>query len=285
MCSSERASDAATQAAPRSTAASTSRLRITKGVMARPSVSDQPVTSTVNQRIPNGTPKRRNRASSHACLPNSHVFMFRTSHPAPPSHIRGAGVIDLGLTSALVIAMILDQLDHPVVQAPMAGGPSSPALAAAVSEAGGLGFVAAGYRTAAAVAAEIAAVRAATSRPFGVNVFVPSPDGADRGLLAGYVERVRREAAGYGAPTGEAAWSDDAWEEKLAVLVAERPAVASFAFGCPPPEVIERLGEAGVEVWVTVTEPEEAERAAAAGAGGLVVQGVEAGAHRGTFSD
>src|SRR5207244_1148292 len=82
-------------------------------------------------------------------------------------------------------------------------------------------------------------------RPFGVNVFVPSPDGADRGLLAGYVERVRREAAGYGAPTGEAAWSDDAWEEKLAVLVAERPAVASFAFGCPPPEVIERLGDAG----------------------------------------
>jgi len=180
---------------------------------------------------------------------------------------------------------VLDQLRVPVVQAPMAGGPSTPALAAAVSEAGGLGFVAAGYRTGAAVAAEIAAVRAATSRPFGVNVFVPSPDGADRGLLAGYVERVRREAAGYGAPTGEAAWSDDAWEEKLAVLVAERPAVASFAFGCPPPEVIERLGEAGVEVWVTVTEPQEAERAAAAGAGGLVVQGVEAGAHRGTFSD
>jgi nitronate monooxygenase len=180
---------------------------------------------------------------------------------------------------------VLDQLRVPVVQAPMAGGPSTPALAAAVSEAGGLGFVASGYRTAAAVAADIAAVRAATSRPFGVNVFVPSPDRADRVLLAGYVERVQREAMAYGSPTGEAVWSDDAWEEKLAVLAAERPAVASFAFGCPSPEEIGRLRDAGVEVWVTVTEPEEAERAAAAGAAALAVQGVEAGAHRGTFGD
>lgn len=180
---------------------------------------------------------------------------------------------------------VLDRLPVPVVQAPMAGGPATPALAAAVSEAGGLGFLAAGYRTAAAVAEEIATVRAATPRPFGVNVFVPSPDRADRALLAGYVERVQREAAAYGARTGDAAWSDDSWEEKLAVLVAERPAVASFAFGCPDAAVVGRLRDAGIEVWVTVTEPDEAQRAAAAGAGGLVVQGVEAGAHRGTFSD
>src|SRR2546423_3098120 len=175
MCSSERASDASTQAAPRITAASTSRLRITNGVIARPRVTDQPVTSTVNQRIPNGTPKRRNRASSHACLPNSHVFMCRTSHPAPPAHIRGAGVIDLGLTSALVIAMILDQLDHPIVQAPMAGGPSTPALASAVSEVGGLGFVAAGHRSADQLRDHMRAGRPAPTPPVGVNPVLPGP--------------------------------------------------------------------------------------------------------------
>jgi nitronate monooxygenase len=180
---------------------------------------------------------------------------------------------------------VLDSLRVPVVQAPMAGGPSTPALAAAVSEAGGLGFLPTGYRTAATVAADIAAVRAVTARPFGVNIFVPSPDAADRALLAGYVERVRTEAAAYGAKTGEPAWTDDDWDAKLALVASERPAVVSFAFGSPEAGVIGGLRDAGIEVWVTVTEPDEAERAVAAGADALVVQGVEAGAHRGTFSD
>ncbi len=180
---------------------------------------------------------------------------------------------------------VLGGLRVPVVQAPMAGGPATPALAAAVSDAGGLGFLAAGYRTAAAVREDIATVRAATARPFGVNLFVPGADAADRSLLSAYVERVRREAAAYDAALGEPRWSDDGWEEKLALLAEERPAVASFAFGCPEPAVIDRLREAGVEVWVTVTEPAEAEAAARAGADGLAVQGVEAGAHRGTHVD
>src|SRR5881392_2508850 len=71
--------------------------------------------------------------------------------------------------------MILDQLDHPIVQAPMAGGPSTPALAAAVSEAGGLGFVAAGYLSPEALEQRIAQTRGLTGRPFGVNLFVPGP--------------------------------------------------------------------------------------------------------------
>jgi NAD(P)H-dependent flavin oxidoreductase YrpB (nitropropane dioxygenase family) len=180
---------------------------------------------------------------------------------------------------------VLDQLRVPVVQAPMAGGPSTPALAVAVSEAGGLGFLAAGYRTAAAVRDDIVAVRAATDRPFGVNLFVPTPDRVDRSLLAGYVERVRREAVMYRCATGDAVWGDDGWEEKLAMLVVERPPVVSVAFGCPGAEVIGRLHGAGIEVWVTVTELAEAKAAAAADADALVAQGIEAGAHRSAFSD
>lgn len=182
-------------------------------------------------------------------------------------------------------SVVLDELSIPVVQAPMAGGPSTPALAAAVSQAGGLGFLAAGYRAAAGVREQVAAVRAATARPFGVNLFVPSPDRSDRSLLAGYVERVRREAIAYRCESGEPAGGDDGWAEKLSLLVEERPAVVSLAFGCPDDGVVGRLHDAGIEVWVTVTEPEEAEQATAAGADALVVQGVEAGAHRGSFSD
>ena len=69
--------------------------------------------------------------------------------------------------------MVLDRLEHPIVQAPMGGGPSTPALAAAVAEAGGLGFLAAGYKPVDAVRADVLSVRAATGRPFGVNLFAP----------------------------------------------------------------------------------------------------------------
>src|SRR3954470_19048687 len=73
----------------------------------------------------------------------------------------------------------LDALAEPIVQAPLAGGSSTPALAAAVSEAGGLGFLATGYKTPAAARAELEELRRRTAQPFGVNLFVPSPAGGD----------------------------------------------------------------------------------------------------------
>src|SRR5215210_4426176 len=82
-------------------------------------------------------------------------------------------------------------LEHPIVQAPLAGGPSTPALAAAVSGAGGLGFVAAGYKTAEAMREEIAATRALTAEPFGVNVFAAQPTEAAAGELDAYARRLR----------------------------------------------------------------------------------------------
>ena len=175
--------------------------------------------------------------------------------------------------------MVLDRLEHPIVQAPMGGGPSTPELAAAVADAGGLGFLAAGYKTVDAVRADIEALRALTERPFGVNLFAPPSPAADD--VGPFAARLRAEAERYGAPVGEPRHDDDGWDDKLALMAELRVPVVSFTFGCPPPEVLDGLGE----TWITVTTPAEARIAAEAGADALVVQGVEAGGHRASFDD
>jgi nitronate monooxygenase len=176
-----------------------------------------------------------------------------------------------------------DALEHPIVQAPLAGGPSTPALAAAVSDAGGLGFLAAGYKRAEAVEADIAEVRLAGERPFGVNLF--APPGAAGGDVGGYARELAGEAERYAVALGEPRHDDDDWEAKLALLGREGVPVVSFTFGCPRAEVVEALHAAGSAVWVTATTPDEATLARDAGADALVVQGVEAGGHRGSFAD
>jgi nitronate monooxygenase len=179
----------------------------------------------------------------------------------------------------------LDELPYPIVLAPLAGGASTPALTAAVSEAGGLGFLAAGYLTAEAVEARIEEARGLTSAAFGINLFVPGDPGAGTPGLDEYLERVAPEATRYGAGLGEARYDDDGYAEKLDLLRRLRPAVVSFTFGCPEPETVAELTEAGIESWVTVTNPGEARVAAQAGADALVLQGLEAGGHRGSFAD
>jgi nitronate monooxygenase len=179
----------------------------------------------------------------------------------------------------------LDTLEHPIVQAPMGGGPSTPALAAAVSEAGGLGFLAAGYRAVDAVREDIADVRGRTDRPFGINLFAPPGAVADPTALERYGSALRAEAGRYGVEVGEPRHDDDGWDGKLELVARERVPVVSFTFGCPAHEVVEDLHRAGAAVWVTVTKPSEAETARDAGADALIVQGVEAGGHRGSFDD
>jgi nitronate monooxygenase len=181
------------------------------------------------------------------------------------------------------VPSLLSQLEHPIVQAPMGGGPSTPALAAAVSEAGGLGFLAAGYRAPDAVRSDIEAVRRLSSRPFGLNLFVPGPASEDAAALRRYAEALAGEAERLGAALGEPRHDDDRWEEKLALAREERVPVVTFTGGCPDGEVVRSLREAGCEVWLTVTTPEEAAAAGEAGADALVVQGVEAGGHRGSY--
>lgn len=181
--------------------------------------------------------------------------------------------------------MILDQLTIPVVLAPLAGGPSTPELAAAVAGAGGLGFVAGGYLSAAALGRRVQAARRLTGSPLGANLFVPGSGPAEPAQYAAYLERLEGWADREGLELGEPRYSDDDWSAKLELLAREPVEVVSFTFGCPTPEVIGSLQEAGSEVWVTVTSPEEARSAEAAGAQVLVVQGAEAGGHRASFTD
>jgi len=178
----------------------------------------------------------------------------------------------------------LSELPVPIVLAPLAGGPSTPQLAAAVCEAGGLGFLASGYLTAGESASLISQTRALTDRPFGVNVFVPG-SASDPSVYADYVAALHAEAAALGAEPGEPRYSDDDWGEKLALLLEDPVEVVSFTFGCPSPETLSSLKQAGSEAWVTITTPREAQLAARAGADVLVVQGAEAGGHRASFED
>jgi nitronate monooxygenase len=173
----------------------------------------------------------------------------------------------------------------PVVGAPLAGGPSTPALAAAVSEAGGIGFLAAGYKTAAATQAELQELRALTSRPIGLNLFCPTRDVVDDVALAAYADRMRGEAQRYGVAAGEPRWTDDDWTAKLDVTARERPDVVSFTFGCPEREIVEWLQGCGCRVWCTVTSVTEAELATSRKVDALVVQGAEAGGHQGSFEN
>ena len=172
----------------------------------------------------------------------------------------------------------------PIVQAPLAGGASTPALTAAVVRAGGFGFVAAGYRTPDALREDIRATRELADAPFGVNVFVPG-HAAARPSYQRYIEALRDEAGRQGVALGEPRFEDDGWEAKLALLEDDPVAAVSFTFGCPPADVVARLQAAGSSVWVTVTDVAEAGGAAQAGADVLIVQGIEAGGHRASFVD
>ena len=173
----------------------------------------------------------------------------------------------------------------PLVVAPMAGGPTTPALVIAAAEAGAVGFLAAGYKSAAEMRSDIAAVRSATSGAFGVNVFVPGEPTLYPDALAAYVSALSRDAEELGATLGVPLWDDDDYEAKLDVLLAAPPPLISFTFGCPRSEVVRSLQAGGSMVIVTVTTPEEAVLAQRNEVDGLCLQGSEAGAHRGSFAN
>ncbi|MPY81130.1 MAG: nitronate monooxygenase [Actinophytocola sp.] len=175
----------------------------------------------------------------------------------------------------------LAELRTPIVAAPMAGGPSTPELAAAVGRAGGVGFLAAGYKAPQALVAQIGTLRELSDAPFGVNLFVPGPV-PDVASVAAYRQELVAEAARYDVDLPEPDPSDDDhWEEKVEHLVADPVPVVSFTFGLPPVDVVADLRRVGTYVVVTVTSVAEARAAAALGVDALCVQGPEAGGHSG----
>jgi nitronate monooxygenase len=175
-------------------------------------------------------------------------------------------------------------IQHPIVLAPMAGGPSTPALVAAVSNAGGLGSLGAAYLVPSAIRDAVAAVRRLTDRPFAVNLFVPEPAPPDMSRVA----EVQAWLASYRAELGLSAprLPDPLvipFEDQLAAVVEARVPVASFTLGVPPAGAVQALAEAASLVVATATHVEEARALERAGVSAIVAQGAEAGGHRGIF--
>lgn len=177
-------------------------------------------------------------------------------------------------------------LTLPIIQAPMAGV-STPEMAAAVSNAGGLGSIAVGAVDAAGARVMIAAVEAQTNRAFNVNLFVhadPTPDAARE---AAWLEALRPLFAQFGAQPPEhlralyRSFAND--DDMLALLIQTSPAVVSFHFGLPEAARISALKQAGITLLSTATTLDEALAARSAGVDAVVAQGYEAGGHRGMF--
>lgn len=188
------------------------------------------------------------------------------------------------MSSALT--KLSELIQHPVVQAPMAGGVSCPELAGAVCEAGGLGSLAAGYKTPEAMYEEIKQLRGLTSGAFNVNLFMPQSPTSDPAAVEVYRDQLAGEAAWYETALGDTDRSgDDAYDAKLAILFDDPVPVVSFHFGCPARSVLERFAGLGTFTAVTVTSVAEAQVAEWSGASAVVVQGVEAGGHQGTHRD
>ncbi|APA86047.1 nitronate monooxygenase [Paraburkholderia sprentiae WSM5005] len=176
------------------------------------------------------------------------------------------------------------RLRVPVVQAPMAGGATTPALVAAVSNAGGLGFLAGAALSPERIASEVAAIRALTDRPFGVNLFVLDPASPDEATVRRALDAIDPLRADLGLPPGQplARYAPD-FRAQLETLIELRVPVAGFTFGLLSAADVERLHASGSYVVGTATHVAEGIAWRDAGADALTAQGAEAGAHRGTF--
>jgi nitronate monooxygenase len=172
---------------------------------------------------------------------------------------------------------------HPLVLAPLAGGPSTPALCAAVSEAGGLGSYGAAYLAPGKLREEIRAIRAATSRPFAVNLFADDGVAADEPTFATASEALARFRAELNLPPKTPPASPVTLREAFAVILEERVPVFSFTFGIPPREMLEACRKAGIATMGTATTVAEARALEQSGVDFVCAQGAEAGGHRGTF--
>ncbi len=178
-------------------------------------------------------------------------------------------------------------LPTPIIQAPMAGA-ATPALAAAVSNAGGLGSLGLGMSTVEQARLLITETQALTERPINVNLFCHQPAERDAAREAAWLRHLSPLFAEVGAepPTGlkEIATSFLVDEDMQRLVLELRPAIVSFHFGLPPAGYLAALRTAGIRTLATATNPREAAMIDAAGVDAIVAQGIEAGGHRGMFA-
>ena len=172
---------------------------------------------------------------------------------------------------------------HPIIQAPMAGGPSTPELVAAVSNSGGLGFLGVGYLTPEQIDLEIHKVRELTDRPFGVNLFGPESN-TKLSISPKVLKRLEEYSLELGIESPDLPGSPKhSFEDQLSVIIDNDVPVFSFTFGIPDKRLIKDLIERDVFVIGTATCGEEGGLLEEAGCLAIVAQGSEAGGHRGTF--
>nr|WP_291154750.1 nitronate monooxygenase [Ensifer sp. SSB1] len=176
-------------------------------------------------------------------------------------------------------------LKYPLVVAPMAGGPSSPELVIASSQAGALGSVGAAYSNPAAITGFVEKVRAHTDRPFAINLFIQHPEPQ---VDASMIERAVAATAKYRTeldlpePSFSAPYEEDFDQQFDAVLQA-KPEVLSFVFGVLRAEHVRAARKAGMLIVGTATTPEEAQALEESGVDAITLLGFEAGGHRGIF--
>jgi nitronate monooxygenase len=181
------------------------------------------------------------------------------------------------------VAKALD-IEHPILQAPMAGGPTTPELVAVVSNAGGLGSLGGAYLPPETLREQVREIRNLTEGAFGVNLFIPSPFEAD----SERIERVNtllkqyRKELRIGPPEKFSSF-EETFEDQLEIVFEERVPVFSFTFGSLEAALVERLKQNGTTVVGTATTVREGLRLEEDGVDMVVAQGSEAGGHRGTF--
>jgi nitronate monooxygenase len=180
------------------------------------------------------------------------------------------------------------KIKYPMIQAPMAGGVTTSKLVAEAARAGALGMIGAGYLSATSLRTQIQEIKRKTENPFGVNLFVPCPFEQDalavqhaKQKMASFYQQFAIDGSEIILPTEENA--QKTYQEQLAVLLKEKIPVCSFTFGIPSKADIQQLQANGTTVIGTATTVEEAQLIEKSGMDMIVVQGSEAGGHRGTF--
>lgn len=176
-------------------------------------------------------------------------------------------------------------IEHPVIQGPMGGGPSTPELVAAVSNAGGLGSLGAPYLAPDQITDAIRRIRTLTDKPFNVNLFAGAwrtTSAVDPGPMLALLGEVHAKLGL--PPPALPALPPDPFDAQLESVLAARPAIFSFTFGIPGKDAMARIKACGCIILGTATTVEEARLLEQAGVDAVVAQGAEAGAHRGTFA-